>query len=122
MSARLLWFTLATVPLASVQGPSAPLVDHHQHLFSPAATARATGVEPIAATDLIALLDLAGIRRAAVFSLAYLMSAHGSERQLLQPSRQVELRQQPGVAVAVCVAGRGNLEFDDGIDTCGIGR
>jgi predicted TIM-barrel fold metal-dependent hydrolase len=71
MSARLLWFTLATVPLASVQGPSAPLVDHHQHLFSPAATARATGVEPIAATDLIALLDLAGIRRAAVFSLAY---------------------------------------------------
>jgi len=56
----------------SAHGQSAPLADHHQHLFSPtvavAESARAISVE-----DLISRLDEAGIRRAAVLSLAYIL-------------------------------------------------
>jgi predicted TIM-barrel fold metal-dependent hydrolase len=67
------------------QPASAPLADHHQHLFSPAATAfMADGRTPlptIMASDLVALLDQAGIPRAVVLSLAY---AYGS------PKRQVD--------------------------------
>jgi predicted TIM-barrel fold metal-dependent hydrolase len=48
-----------------------PLVDHHQHLFSPETTKLVKGLDPIAASDLIALLDKAGIRRALVLSIAY---------------------------------------------------
>lgn len=50
----------------------APLADHHQHLFSPV-VAEAESVKPISVDDLIALLDSAGIRRAAVLSLAYIL-------------------------------------------------
>ncbi len=51
-----------------------PRVDHHQHLFSPAAGALVSGnanSPGISATDLIAHLDAAGIRRALVLSMAY---------------------------------------------------
>lgn len=51
-------------------GP-APLVDHHQHLFSAAAAARSAGVRPLDGDDLVRLLDEAGIRRAVVLSTAY---------------------------------------------------
>jgi predicted TIM-barrel fold metal-dependent hydrolase len=51
-----------------------PVIDHHQHLFSPGAAALVTG-DPrspgISARDVIALLDAAGIRRALVLSVAY---------------------------------------------------
>lgn len=65
----------------------APAADHHQHLFSPALAALisppppAAPVTPITAADLIALLDAAGIRRAAVLSTAYIFE---------QPTRKVE--------------------------------
>lgn len=52
----------------------APLVDYHQHLFSPAAGTLVTGQANspgIAARDVVALLDSAGIRRALVLSVAY---------------------------------------------------
>jgi uncharacterized protein len=55
----------------SPQGESRPLVDHHQHLFSPAAVERAPTLRAISATDLVALLDAAGIRRAVILSVAY---------------------------------------------------
>ena len=49
-----------------------PLADHHQHLFSSSAVALSGGrVKAVAANDLIGFLDEAGIRRAAVLSLAY---------------------------------------------------
>lgn len=49
----------------------APLVDHHQHLLSPA-LAKAWGQpEAVAADRLIQLLDEAGIRTAVVMSLGY---------------------------------------------------
>lgn len=53
-----------------------PIVDHHQHLFSPAiASLIATGAaEPqvITARDVVALLDVAAIRRGLVLSVAYM--------------------------------------------------
>lgn len=51
-----------------------PLADHHQHLFSPAAIKLTPGIEVVDASRLIAHLDAAGIRKAAVLSLAYQFS------------------------------------------------
>ncbi len=51
-----------------------PVIDYHQHLFSPAAAALVTGdpnSQGISARDLIALLDSAGIQHAIVLSVAY---------------------------------------------------
>src|SRR5688572_22336963 len=63
---------LATAALFQfpVRGQAPPSIDHHQHLFSPAATAT-SGATPVSADDLIGLLDEGGIRRAVVLSLAY---------------------------------------------------
>lgn len=72
MSTKLGLTTCAFAALTWVppQGLAGPLIDHHQHLFSPAATA-VSGATPVSADDLIRLLDEAGIRRAVVLSLAY---------------------------------------------------
>ena len=51
-----------------------PVIDYHQHLFSPGAAALVTGnprSPGIGARDVVALLDSAGIRRALVLSVAY---------------------------------------------------
>jgi predicted TIM-barrel fold metal-dependent hydrolase len=68
---RLICYAIAALSSAPLQGQSPPLVDHHQHLFSPATSARAPGLKPVAADDLIRFLDEAGIRRAVVLSVAY---------------------------------------------------
>jgi predicted TIM-barrel fold metal-dependent hydrolase len=63
---------LATLPVALAA--QAPIVDYHQHLFSPAAAGLISGgrnTSGISARDLIALLDSAGIQRALVLSVAY---------------------------------------------------
>ena len=60
--------------LPATLAAQAPVVDYHQHLFSPSAAALVTGnpASPgISARDLVALLDSAGIRRALVLSVAY---------------------------------------------------
>jgi nucleoside phosphorylase/predicted TIM-barrel fold metal-dependent hydrolase len=62
---------LAGLSAAPQHAQSPPGIDHHQHLFSPATSALARGISPVSAGDLVRLLDEAGIRRAAVFSLAY---------------------------------------------------
>ena len=48
----------------------APIVDHHQHFFSPALAAL-VNVDPIDADRVVALLDSAGIQRALVLALGY---------------------------------------------------
>lgn len=54
-------------------GRGAPVADHHQHLFSPAiADLLGGGLPTIAARDVVALLDAAGIRRAVLLSVAYM--------------------------------------------------
>src|SRR5215831_15731332 len=61
---------LFAAPLAA----QTPVIDYHQHLFSPGAATLVTGnpnSPGISARDLIALLDSAGIRRALVLSVAY---------------------------------------------------
>jgi predicted TIM-barrel fold metal-dependent hydrolase len=71
--------TLCTVLVVGSIMPAAlraqtPVIDYHQHLFSPAAAALVLGNQSspgIAARDVIALLDSAGIRRALVLSVAY---------------------------------------------------
>jgi predicted TIM-barrel fold metal-dependent hydrolase len=62
--------SIALLMLQPQGGVQPPLVDHHQHLFS-VETTRLSRIEPLDAADLIAYLDAAGIRRAAVLSVAY---------------------------------------------------
>src|SRR6185503_12558619 len=60
--------------LPTKQSAEAPVIDYHQHLFSPAAAALVTGnpnSPGISARNVVALLDAAGIRRALVLSVAY---------------------------------------------------
>jgi len=57
----------------------APLVDHHQHVFSPAMAALvSTPDKPfpvVSGADVVALLDEAGIQRAVLLSVGYLYSS-----------------------------------------------
>src|SRR6185503_2543128 len=66
---------LLVLPILPVtQSPPAPVIDSHQHLFSPAAASLVTGnpnSPGISARNLIELLDAAGIQRALVLSVAY---------------------------------------------------
>ena len=51
-----------------------PVIDYHQHLFSPAAMALVTGKPDstgLSARDVVGLLDAAGIQRALVLSMGY---------------------------------------------------
>ena len=72
-------FIFCTMPivgsiLSATLSAQTPVIDYHQHLFSPAAGALVTGDSSspgISARDVIALLDSAGIRRALVLSVAY---------------------------------------------------
>jgi predicted TIM-barrel fold metal-dependent hydrolase len=67
--------TIAALSFAPVsQAARPPVVDYHQHLFSPAAAALVLGKPDstgISARDLVALLDDAGIQRAVVLSMGY---------------------------------------------------
>jgi predicted TIM-barrel fold metal-dependent hydrolase len=84
---RSLCGVLGILPVCAAYGQTAPLVDHHQHLFSPAIAALisepppAQPVKPIDARDLVSLLDAAGIQRAVVLSVAYMFGS---------PNRTVE--------------------------------
>jgi len=68
---RILLQVFAMLAFACLRAWSAPLVDHHQHLFSPVVARLSPGLAPINASDLVSLLDLAGIRRALVLSVSY---------------------------------------------------
>jgi predicted TIM-barrel fold metal-dependent hydrolase len=63
-------FVLAWMMVSRPQPEIVPLVDHHQHLFSPAATALSSA-DHVDAARLVGLLDAAGIQRAVVLSLSY---------------------------------------------------
>jgi predicted TIM-barrel fold metal-dependent hydrolase len=66
---------VAVLSIAQVGKPAQPpVIDYHQHLFSPAAGALVSGKPDstgISARDLVALLDAAGIQRALVLSMGY---------------------------------------------------
>jgi predicted TIM-barrel fold metal-dependent hydrolase len=63
--------TLILLTFLSAAGQAQPLVDYHQHLFHPDDTGLAPETGTVTASDLIAYLDAAGIRRALVLSVAY---------------------------------------------------
>ena len=65
--------TLGTLLLVftAISALAQPLVDYHQHLFHPAVTGWAPETGTVAANDLVAYLDAAGIGRALVLSVAY---------------------------------------------------
>ncbi|AXA93809.1 amidohydrolase family protein [Massilia sp. YMA4] len=72
---KLLCAAAAPMPAWAADAPP-PTADHHQHLFSPAMarlldTGAGSGPPTITASDVIALLDTAGIRRAVLLSVAY---------------------------------------------------
>lgn len=79
---QLLVIILCTIGAA---GQVAPAADHHQHLFSPdivkAISSSPGGPQQLTASDVVTLLDKAGIRRASVLSVAYMYG---------RPSRIVE--------------------------------
>lgn len=83
MTLRLLALTAVAVlvPLVPFAQDAAitPVGDFHQHLFSPTAAAMLStptnAAKAITADDLIPLLDSAGIRRAALLSVAYMYGA-----------------------------------------------
>ena len=66
--------TLIAALAAALPAMAAPVADHHQHLFSKPIVAliNSSDVKELPAPALIALLDAAGIRRAVVFSVAYM--------------------------------------------------
>lgn len=69
---------LGFLPLTPLVGQVTPRIDHHQHLFSPAAAVLVSGdstARGISAKDLIGLLDSAHIERAVVLSVAYTWSS-----------------------------------------------
>jgi predicted TIM-barrel fold metal-dependent hydrolase len=97
--------------------PPVPLVDHHQHLFSPALAALVSSTPPVmssnptTAKDLIAILDAAGITRAVVLSTAYIFT---------QPTRNVESDYEKLKADNDWTAGQVALFPDRLIGFCGI--
>lgn len=74
-----------TAPAPREAKAAVPLVDHHQHFFSPATEALLAGPsggpKAILAPEIVSLLDAAGIEKALVLSVAYM---YGS------PNRQVD--------------------------------
>ena len=72
---RLLFGLAAALAAPGLTRAQTPIVDHHQHLFSPANAAWSSNDSvrrpAVTAADLVALLDSAGIRKALVLSVAY---------------------------------------------------
>ena len=78
---------MTAMSVCPAHSQTAPLADHHQHLFSPGIATLisppppAAPVEPIDAARVVAMLDAAGIKRAVVLSVAYIYGG---------PARKVE--------------------------------
>ncbi len=93
--------------------PAAPLADHQQYVYSPAAAAflssSSPSMRPVSARDVIPQLDAAGIERAAVLSVAYVygqpVRSPGEEYQRVRAENDWAARQAaeyPNRLVALC--------------------
>ena len=85
----------------------APVGDYHQHIFSAQDIALAgpgSGLQPLDASDVIALLDQAGIRKATLLSLAYMFGKPG--RQVDDEIGKVRLENDWTAAQAARYPGR----------------
>jgi predicted TIM-barrel fold metal-dependent hydrolase len=85
VKSRTLWLLPIIFLATNAVGQVAPVADYHQHVFSPAIVkvlnTGSGGPQQLTATDVVTLLDKAGIRRGILLSVAYM---YGS------PSRTVE--------------------------------
>jgi predicted TIM-barrel fold metal-dependent hydrolase len=63
--------TAALILLRTLHGQAQPSIDYHQHLLSPSAAKLGSLPSPVTTSELIPLMDAAGVRRALVLSLAY---------------------------------------------------
>ena len=76
MKSNFLRLLAITLLAGSASAQVAPAADHHQHLFSPVIakllSTSSSDPQQLAAKDLVALLDTAGIQRAVVLSVAYM--------------------------------------------------
>jgi hypothetical protein len=76
-----------TLPMLAAALPNSsqaqtPVGDYHQHIFSAQDLQLAgpqSGLQPLDARDVVALLDAAGIRQATLLSLAYQFGKPGRE-------------------------------------------
>jgi predicted TIM-barrel fold metal-dependent hydrolase len=94
------------------QTPPAPIGDYHQHVFSAQDIALAgpgSGLQPLDARDVIALLDQAGIRKATLLSIAYMYGKPGrqvdDERGKVRAENDwtaAEAARYPGRLIAFC--------------------
>lgn len=85
----------------------APAGDYHQHVFSAQDIALAgpdSGLQPLDAKDVVALLDAAGIRKATLLSLAYMFGKPG--RQVDDEPGKVRLENDWTAAQAARYPGR----------------
>lgn len=111
--AHLLALCLPAFTTGGASAAPVPLADHHQHLFSPDMVA-VVGLPPgsprfLGAADIIALLDKAGTRRAAVLSVAYM---YGSPKRKIDNEyvkvqaendwTLAQTEQYPGRLTAIC--------------------
>jgi predicted TIM-barrel fold metal-dependent hydrolase len=94
----------------SALAPEEPRADYHQHLLSPAVARILGQPKPFLARDLIAEMDMAGIRRAVVLSLAYQFGNPNRppvEDEYTQVKRENDwtadqVKEYPGRLVAFC--------------------
>jgi hypothetical protein len=89
MRLRIECCALLTLPYWPAESQTRPLIDYHQHLFRAATVtlispkppaASGAPINAISATDLVGLLDAAGIRRALVLPAAYTWGSPSSSR------------------------------------------
>jgi len=76
-------------PTPAASDSLTPVIDHHQHLFSPAVHKVSPTLPPMNATELVKLLDEAGIRRAVVLSLGY---QYGNPNKPLVPDEYAAVK------------------------------
>ncbi|MFZ0061316.1 MAG: amidohydrolase family protein [Pyrinomonadaceae bacterium] len=76
MKSLALWLLLIMFLTSSAAGQVAPTADYHQHVFSPAIAKllnpSSSGPQQLTASDVVTLLDTAGIRRGLLLSVAYM--------------------------------------------------
>jgi predicted TIM-barrel fold metal-dependent hydrolase len=80
--ARSLFLTASMLAGAARAQVPAPIGDWHQHVFSAQDIALAgpdSGLQPLDAKDVVALLDAAGIRKATLLSIAYMYGKPGRQ-------------------------------------------
>jgi predicted TIM-barrel fold metal-dependent hydrolase len=105
-------FLCTALLCGAVRAQTPPLADHHQHVFSSETIALAgpgSGLTPLDAKGVVALLDAAGIRQAVLLSTAYM---YGSPQRALadeyaQARREndwtaAQAAQFPGRLIAFC--------------------